>query len=256
MFRTRTSINACCLPLCTCLRVQVFIFGCALYSLWQCLCLSREHLCTSLHQGKDAPCSGATKGTMPSCPQHFCRNFSKYSNNFVETDRTSKKFFDGNSNSRKAKMKACVRWRLAYSFRAPSANAPAAARRLVSTSLVSGFHLNPFREHLSDHRDSGPKEEFARPKPQLKLSPEPLEVPGAANERLCLAVRRGQALRLLRPRGSGARLDCFASLSTTVCCCSRPQALGSDREITPDEKPSYAITWQRVQIITNGFWHV
>jgi hypothetical protein len=135
-------------------------------------------------------------------------------------------------------MTACVRWRLAYSFKAPSANALAAARRLVSTSLVSGFHLNPFREHLSDHQDSGPKEEFARPKPQLKLSPEPLEVPGAANERLCLAVRRGQALR---PRGSGVQLDYFISLSSTARYCSRPQALGSSREIMPDKKPSYMV---------------
>jgi hypothetical protein len=31
----------------------------------------------SLHQGKDAPCSGATKGTMPSCPQRFFKNFQK-----------------------------------------------------------------------------------------------------------------------------------------------------------------------------------
>jgi hypothetical protein len=147
----------------------------------------------------------------------FFRNFSKNSDNFVETDHTREKFFDGNSNSKKAKMTVCMRWRVAYSFKAPSANAPAAtARRLASTSLVSGFHPNPFREHSSDHWDSGPKEEFAQPKPQLKLSPEPLEVPGAANEWLSLAVRRGQALRLLRPHGSGARLDCFTSLSPTA----------------------------------------
>jgi hypothetical protein len=187
----------------------------------------------------------------------FIQNVLKKSDNFVETDRTSEKFFDGNSNSRKAKMTVCVRWRVAYSFKAPGANAPAAtARRLASTSLVSGFHPIPFREHSSDHRDSGPKEEFARPKPQLKLSPEPLEVLGVANEWLSLAVRRGQALRLLRPRGSRALLDCFASLSPTARCCSRPRVLGSDREITPDEKTSYAITWQCVQIITNSLWHV
>jgi hypothetical protein len=63
----------------------------------------------SLHQGKDAPCSGATKGTMPSCPQRFF-DFFRNSDNLVETDRTSEKFFDGNSNSRKAKMTACMRW--------------------------------------------------------------------------------------------------------------------------------------------------
>jgi hypothetical protein len=47
----------------------------------------------SLHQGKDAPSSGATKGTMPSCPQHFFKIFQKKSDNFVETDPTSEKFF-------------------------------------------------------------------------------------------------------------------------------------------------------------------
>jgi hypothetical protein len=40
-----------------------------------------------------------TKGTMPST---FFRNFSKKSVNFVETDRTSEKVFDGNSNSKKS----------------------------------------------------------------------------------------------------------------------------------------------------------
>jgi hypothetical protein len=55
----------------------------------------------SLHQVKDAPFSGATKGTMPSCPQRFSK-FFKNSDNFVETNRTSKKFFDENSNSKKS----------------------------------------------------------------------------------------------------------------------------------------------------------
>jgi hypothetical protein len=80
----------------------------------------------SLHQAKDDPCSGATKGTMPSCPQRFFEFFQKNSDNFIETNRTSEKFFDGNSNSKKSKMTVCMRWRVAYSFKAPSANAPAA----------------------------------------------------------------------------------------------------------------------------------
>jgi hypothetical protein len=64
----------------------------------------------SLHQGKYAPCSRATKGTMPSCPQRFFEFFQKHSDNFVETDHTREKFFDGNSNSRKKKMTVCVGW--------------------------------------------------------------------------------------------------------------------------------------------------
>jgi hypothetical protein len=39
-----------------------------------------------------------TQGTMPSS---FFRNFQKKTDNYVETDRTSERFFDGNSISRK-----------------------------------------------------------------------------------------------------------------------------------------------------------
>jgi hypothetical protein len=46
----------------------------------------------SLHQDKNTPCSWATKGTMPSCPQRFLKLFKKQSDNFVKTDRTSEKF--------------------------------------------------------------------------------------------------------------------------------------------------------------------
>ena len=199
-------------------------------SLWQYLCLSRQRLCT---KSKTLPSRGLPRAQCPRVLSIFSK-FFKNSDNFVETDRTSEKFFGGNSNSGKVKMTVCMRWRVAYSFKAPSANAPAAtARRLASTSLVSGFHPTPFREHSNDHSGSGPKEEFAQLKPQL--SPEPSEDSGAANERLSLAIRRGQALRLLRPRGSRAQFDCFASLSSTARGCSRPRALGSDREITPDE---------------------
>jgi hypothetical protein len=63
----------------------------------------------SLHQGKDAPCLGATRAQCPRVLDVFS-NFFKNSDNFVETDRTSEKFFDGNSNSRKAKMTICMRW--------------------------------------------------------------------------------------------------------------------------------------------------
>jgi hypothetical protein len=51
----------------------------------------------SLHQGKDAPYSGATKGMMPS--PFFTIFFKKNPDSCVETDRTSERFFDGNSIS-------------------------------------------------------------------------------------------------------------------------------------------------------------
>jgi hypothetical protein len=185
MFRTRTSINACCLPLCTCLRVQVYIRLCAFFF----MAILMLEQAASLHQVKDAPFSGATKGKMPSCPQHFFEIFQKIPTTLSRPIARERSFLTETRTRRKAKMSVCVRWRVAYSFRAPSANIPAStARRLASTSLVSGFHPIPFREHSSDRPDSDPKEEFVRPEPQLKLSPEPLEVPGAANKWLSLAV--------------------------------------------------------------------
>jgi hypothetical protein len=45
---------------------------------------------TSLHQYKDAPCSGATQGTMPS---PIFTKFFKNSDNCVETNRMSERFF-------------------------------------------------------------------------------------------------------------------------------------------------------------------
>jgi hypothetical protein len=44
------------------------------------------------YQGKDAPRSRATQGTMPSS---FLQNFSKNPDNYVETHHTSERFFDG-----------------------------------------------------------------------------------------------------------------------------------------------------------------
>jgi hypothetical protein len=72
-------------------------------------------------------------------------------------------------------------------------------------------------------------------KTMAKLSPEPFVFPGAANGRLYLVDRRGQALRLSRPRGFGARLDYFCPLSLAARCCSRPRTLGSDQEITQNK---------------------
>jgi hypothetical protein len=45
-----------------------------LFPVWQTFKLEQI---TSLHQDKDAPCSGATKGTMPSCLLVFSKIFKK-----------------------------------------------------------------------------------------------------------------------------------------------------------------------------------
>jgi hypothetical protein len=51
---------------------------------------------------------GGYQGHDALMPSTFFRNFSKNSDNFVETNRTRERFFDGNSNSRKVKMTACM----------------------------------------------------------------------------------------------------------------------------------------------------
>jgi hypothetical protein len=63
----------------------------------------------SLHEGKDAPYSGLPRAQCPRVLNIFLKFFKNF-DNFVKTDHTSEKFFDGNSNSRKAKMTVCMRW--------------------------------------------------------------------------------------------------------------------------------------------------
>jgi hypothetical protein len=88
----------------------------------------------SLHQGKDAPCSGATKGTIPSIvpSSFFTKIFKKNPDICVETDCTSERFFYENYKDDDLHgMMGC------YSFKAPSAYTPAViARRLGSTPLA------------------------------------------------------------------------------------------------------------------------
>jgi hypothetical protein len=62
----------------------------------------------SLHQGKDAPCSGVTKGMRPSWPPHFFKIFQKIPTTFVETDRTSERFLT------ETKTRERKRWWLAW----------------------------------------------------------------------------------------------------------------------------------------------
>jgi hypothetical protein len=60
----------------------------------------------SLHQCKDAPCSGATQGMMPSpC---FLRFFQKIPTTVSRPISRAKVFFDKNSALREVKMTTCV----------------------------------------------------------------------------------------------------------------------------------------------------
>jgi hypothetical protein len=73
-----------------------------------------------------------------------------------------------------------------YSFKSPSANTPAATtRRLPGTPLIPILHPISFLKHSSDRQDSSPKKCFHKQN-LSKLSPEPFEFSGAANERLHL----------------------------------------------------------------------
>jgi hypothetical protein len=111
----------------------------------------------------------------------FLKFFKKNSDNFVENDRTSEKFFKRKLELAKGKDDDLHGMTSLCSFKAPSANAPAATtRRLASTSLVPGFHPTCFQEPSSDYQDSGPKNIF-KSKILAKLYPEPFKFPWAAN---------------------------------------------------------------------------
>jgi hypothetical protein len=119
-------------------------------------------------------------------PSRFFQTFSKNSDNFVETNCTSKKFFKQKLELAKGEDDGLHGMTSRCSFKAPSANASAATtQRLASTSLISGFHLTSFQELSSDHQDSSLKNIFTS-KILAKLSPEPFEFPGAANRWLHL----------------------------------------------------------------------
>jgi hypothetical protein len=85
----------------------------------------------------------------------FSKFFQKNYDNFVDTDRTSKKFFERKLELAKGKDDGFHGITSHYSFKVSSAHASAAmTRRLVSTSLVSGFHPTSFQEISSSRQDS------------------------------------------------------------------------------------------------------
>jgi hypothetical protein len=130
------------------------LYSVVCFFLWQYLCMRRQRLCT---KSKTLPSRGLPRARCPHALNVF-RNFSKIPTTLSRQIARARSFLTKTRTQRKAKMTICVRWRVAYSFKAPSANAPAdTTRRLASNSLVSGFHLIHFREHSSDRTDSGPK---------------------------------------------------------------------------------------------------
>jgi hypothetical protein len=117
--------------------------------------LSSQRLCA---KANTLPARGLTKGTTPSCLLIFFEIFQKNSDNFVEANRTSERFFKRKLKLAKGKGDGLRGMVSRYSFKAPSANASAAtSRRLATTSLVSCFHPTSFQEPSSDLQDSGPK---------------------------------------------------------------------------------------------------
>jgi hypothetical protein len=115
--------------------------------------LSSQHLCT---EANTLPARGLPRARCPHASSFF-RSFSKKnSDNFVEAGRTSEKVFKWKLELAKRKDGGLHGITSRCSFKVPSANAFAAmARRLASTSIVSGFHPAFFQGPLSDRQDSG-----------------------------------------------------------------------------------------------------
>jgi hypothetical protein len=133
------------------LSLVVFIY------LRQRLRLSRERLCT---KAKTLPAQGLPKAQ---CPPRFFLKFFKNSDNFVETGRTSESFFWRKLKLARSKDDGLRGMMGCYSFKVPSANAPAAtARRLASTPLVPSFIWSLFKSTRVTARDSSPKRCFHR----------------------------------------------------------------------------------------------
>jgi hypothetical protein len=70
--------------------------------------LSSQRLCT---KANTFPARGLPRAQRPRASSFF-RNFSKNSENFVEANRTSERFLNGNLNLQKVKMTACAGWRV------------------------------------------------------------------------------------------------------------------------------------------------
>jgi hypothetical protein len=136
---------------------------------------------------------------MPLCLLVFSKFFQKNSDDFVETDHTSEKFFKRKLELAKGKDDGLHGMTSCCSFKAPSANASAAmAQRLASTSLVFDFHLTSFQEPLSDRQDSGPKKYIHEQNPGWAIS-RTFRVPGGCERMVALSGSKGPGLTTLTP---------------------------------------------------------
>jgi hypothetical protein len=125
--------------------------------------LSSQLLCT---KASTLPARGLLRARRPRASSFFEVFSKKNSDNFVETDRTSEKFFERKLELAKGKDDGLHGITSRCSFKVPSANVSAAmARRLASTSLVSGFHLTSFQDPSSSRQDSGPKKYIHKQNP-------------------------------------------------------------------------------------------
>jgi hypothetical protein len=130
----------------------------------------------------------------------FFRNFSKNSDNFVETNRTSERFFKRELKLSKGKNDGLRGMASRYSFKAPSANTSAATtRRLASTSLVSSFHPTSFQESSSDCQDSGSKRCIHEAKSWLSYLPNLSSSRGGCEWMAALSGLKGPGLTTLTP---------------------------------------------------------
>jgi hypothetical protein len=116
--------------------------------------LSSQCLCT---EANTLPARGLPRARCPRASSFFSNFFKKIPTN-LSRPIAQEKFFKRKLELAKGKDDGLHGMTSCCSFKVPSANASAAmARRLASTSLVSGFHPTSFQEPSSDCQDSGPK---------------------------------------------------------------------------------------------------
>jgi hypothetical protein len=156
MFKTHVSINRCCMSCSHVSEFRTYLWLCSFIcgNVWgwaeSVFALRQRHSLLKGYQRHNALLV-------------FFLKFFKNSDNFVETGRTSESFFWRKLKLARSKDDGLRGMMGCYSFKVPSANAPAAtARRLASTPLVPSFIWSLFKSTRVTARDSSPKRCFHR----------------------------------------------------------------------------------------------
>jgi hypothetical protein len=139
--------------------------------------LSSQRLCT---KANTLPTRGLPRAQHPRASSFFSK-FFKNSDNFVETNRTSERFLNRNSNSRKVKMMACAGWRVAIRSKLLVPTPPLQRHEDLQVLLWSPIFIQPLFKSLRVTARTPVRKNIFVSKILAKLSPEPFEFPGAAS---------------------------------------------------------------------------